>query len=335
MNDNNEFELDDLSTYKNRVRVQKVPFEMEDNVLRSLMERYGRVENINTTYKKYGKFDNILSDERIVWMVVEFPIPSSLYIKETETYVYFSYLQQPMTCHKCGSLLHKVNQCHVFRTVKQRDRDNAVNIEFHEIPEPPENDNMSSHSNELSDERNGNPEPPENDNVSSHSNDLSDDDTDSEFEDSRSVLSNDSDMENDCIDMSMANTIQSVQELTCQGDIIDNSILCPECEYASESRNDLDRHMDSHTDESDSVNDRQQTGSEQHLNTHTGDSMYMNDHQQTDHEQETDTHTGETEVLGDLMHFGDTTSSPKFVFNFTYFILPLVEQYLSTDIEYT
>ena len=41
IDDENEYEIDDLSTYKNRVRVTKVPFEMNDIDLRKLMERYG------------------------------------------------------------------------------------------------------------------------------------------------------------------------------------------------------------------------------------------------------------------------------------------------------
>ena len=88
------------------------------------------MENITTSYKRYGTFDDILSDERIAWMVVEFPIPSSLYIKETETYINFSYLEQSMTCYKCGSGDHMGKNCEVFKTVKPKDRYNAVSLEF-------------------------------------------------------------------------------------------------------------------------------------------------------------------------------------------------------------
>ena len=79
IDDEHEVELEDLSTYKNRVRVQKVPFEMDDNSLRNLLERYGKVENINTSRKTFGDYDHMFSDERIVWMIVDLPIPSSLY----------------------------------------------------------------------------------------------------------------------------------------------------------------------------------------------------------------------------------------------------------------
>ena len=102
IDDDHEFEIDDLSTYKHRVRVRKVPFEMNDYALKSLMERYGRVENINPSYKRYGSYERVLSDERIVWMIVDFSIPSSLYITDSQTFMFFSYIEQPQTCHKCG-----------------------------------------------------------------------------------------------------------------------------------------------------------------------------------------------------------------------------------------
>ena len=39
LDDDHEFALDDLSTYKNRVRVQKVPFGMDVNTLKTLLGR--------------------------------------------------------------------------------------------------------------------------------------------------------------------------------------------------------------------------------------------------------------------------------------------------------
>ena len=56
IDDENEYEIDDLSTYKNRVRVTKVPFEMSDEELRKLMGRYGKVENVNVPLKKFGDY---------------------------------------------------------------------------------------------------------------------------------------------------------------------------------------------------------------------------------------------------------------------------------------
>ena len=53
--------------------------------------------------------------------------------------MYFSYLEQPKTCHKCGSEFHMVNECTVFRTTKPKNRENAV-----DLPESPDTDSDSN-----------------------------------------------------------------------------------------------------------------------------------------------------------------------------------------------
>ena len=177
LDNEHEIELEDLSTYKNRVRIQKVPMEIEDDTLKCLLERFGTVENISTTYKKFGEYDRMFSDERVAWMIVEFPIPSSLYIKDTETYIYFSYLEQPKTCHKCGSEFHMVNECTVYRTTKPKDRENAIDLDDVES-----NDVGQDHGN--------------NNNRARQMSESSGNVTDSDFEDSRSALSADSETNN-------------------------------------------------------------------------------------------------------------------------------------------
>ena len=60
---------------------------MDDDTLKNFMERYGKVENIVTSYKTYVNYSGIFSDEQIVWMMIDFPITSSLFIMESETYI--------------------------------------------------------------------------------------------------------------------------------------------------------------------------------------------------------------------------------------------------------
>ena len=214
IDNNSEFELDDMSTYKNRVRVTNVPFEMDSDVLKCLLERYGRVENITTSYKRYGSFVGILSGERIAWMVVEFPIPSSLYIKETETYINFSYLEQPMTCYKCGSGLHMGKYCDIFRTVKPKDRDNAVSLEF------------SLDDDDAAESLANGP--------------------DSDNEESKSTLSTDSDTENN---MPLHNSTPSAQANNLQENLQEVLFACTVCDYTANQKSDLEEHVISHTGE--------------------------------------------------------------------------------------
>ena len=231
--DDNEFEIDDLSTYKNRVRVTKVPFEMSDNELRKLLERYGKVENINTSFKKFADYKDIYSDERIVWMVVEFAIPSSLFIKDSETFMYFSYLQQPKTCHRCGSSFHTVSQCDVSANTKPKDRDNAVNLDIDDLtaPDPTGYNNINR----------------------SRQNSESSDGTDSEFEDSKSALTSESDTEDSVF---TSGPTHPSQETHTNEDQSGNAMPATECVYPSAAEPGLESHTSRHTGET-SESDRQ------------------------------------------------------------------------------
>ena len=226
LDDDTEFVVDDLSTYKNRVRVTKVPFEMDDASLRTLLERYGKVENINTSLKKFGDYTDMLSDERIVWMVVEFPIPSSLYITDSETYIYFSYLQQPKTCHKCGSDEHMVSQCDVYRNTRPKDRENAVDLDPDETSVPNRNRPESESSSSSSDAGSGD-----------------------EFEDSKSGLSADSDADNAATAVLLANLSQIVQGNTPNEGQNENQFADSEYDNTSRSDPNQDPHTSNHTGE--------------------------------------------------------------------------------------
>lgn len=218
IDDDHEYEIDDLSTYKNRVKVTKVPFEMSEGDLKILLERYGKVENIITSHKKFGDYNNIVSDERIVWMVVEFGIPSSLYINDSETYIYFSYIQQPRTCHKCGSHDHTVNQCDVSRSTKPKDRENAITI--YPIPARDDRARRASESSV---------------------------DTNTDFEDSKSVLTSEPEADNIVVMLDpTANMSESQRERPSS---------CKEGDKTSEAEDDLDSHMADHTGEAQVVDD--------------------------------------------------------------------------------
>ena len=45
-------------------------------------------------------------------MDIDEPIPSSLYIKQTQTYMYILYDNQTQTCNKCGHIGHQIKDCH-------------------------------------------------------------------------------------------------------------------------------------------------------------------------------------------------------------------------------
>ena len=125
---NHEIEIDDLSSYKDRIKVMRVPFEIPTGSLKDFMSRYGKVDNVIMCSKREGKFKGVPTGEAIVWMSITTPIPSSVWIVETQTNMFTSYDNQPLTCNQCGSLFHMSDDCKVWKTIRPDDRDNAVSI---------------------------------------------------------------------------------------------------------------------------------------------------------------------------------------------------------------
>ena len=152
-------------------------------------------------------------------MVLAFPILSSLYIKdsESETYIYFSYLQQPKKCHKCGSGDHLVDQCDVYRTTKPKDRENAVDLDHEEVLDSNRNRTESGSSSSSSD-------------------------TD-EMEDSKSGLSSESETESDTLRLSPSQTVRL--------NILDDN--APECDYTPRLGINPNDHMSDHIVETDTA----------------------------------------------------------------------------------
>ena len=213
-----EIELNDLSSYKDRVKVTRVPFEMSSSVLKDLMGRYGEVENVIMCSKRDGKFKNIPIDQAIVWMKVLNPIPSSLWIAETQGNMFFSYEKQPRTCHKCGSLQHKANECDVFMNTLPKDRQNAVNIELYEESQEA---NVS-----VSQPGEGTP-PTEEGNPSTVEGDPSTDSDDS----IRSTLTTDSESDNE------DNLIS-----------VESEFACSECDRKCTTGHELNEHRKTHSE---------------------------------------------------------------------------------------
>ena len=214
LDENNKIIIDDISSYKNRVIVKYVPWEFDNGVLKRLLERYGRVENIIDCVWKYGDYKGVPNDEKIVWMVVDEPIPSSLFISETQSYFHFRYDTQPPACLKCGSLIeHKAYLCDIARTLKPDRRDNAVNLGLDVFPDTMHGSNEDTEVN-------------------------------TDNEDSRSNISSDSGSSQDSIVASATNSVQVEQPVEYE-----LSFVCTECDYRSKSKTEFDSHMTSHKEE--------------------------------------------------------------------------------------
>ena len=78
---------------------------------------------------KNSKYEKVKTDRAIIWMDLDSPIPSSFFIKQSQTYVYTNYDNQPPSCLKCGHYDHIIRNC---RT-KESERSNLIDLsEFEE-----------------------------------------------------------------------------------------------------------------------------------------------------------------------------------------------------------
>ena len=96
--------VDDISSYYTQVKISRVPFKINNEMLGKSLETYGEVEKINNYYKAFGKYKDklIRSGYRLAQIRLKKPIPQSLLIKQTQTVIYIKYNNQPFACNKCG-----------------------------------------------------------------------------------------------------------------------------------------------------------------------------------------------------------------------------------------
>ena len=121
-------EVNDISCYKPRVSVKDVPFEITSEILKQMFSCYGSVDKVKMQYNyklKGSKYEKTKTDRSIMWMDIDKPIPSSLYIKQTQTYIYIQYENQIRTCNKCGLIGHQIRDC---RT-KEDDKVNIFDLD--------------------------------------------------------------------------------------------------------------------------------------------------------------------------------------------------------------
>ena len=98
--------------------------------LKDLLGKYGQVDKLIMCTTREGKFKGVPTGEVIVWMTITSPIPSSLWVVESQTNMFLYYENQPLTCHTCGSVDHKAIECEVWKTTLPNERENAVNIDI-------------------------------------------------------------------------------------------------------------------------------------------------------------------------------------------------------------
>ena len=142
---NNKFDTDkgsvieiiDISSYKTKVSLKNVPFDLPNAVLRNILERHGDVESISNVHfpdsaNEYLR--GLLTMERVAIMKsLHTPIPSTYFLNLSQSYIYFSYPNQHKTCTKCGSKDHR-GQCPIFSTTAPWKRGNVIKFSSEDFP---------------------------------------------------------------------------------------------------------------------------------------------------------------------------------------------------------
>ena len=104
--------VEDISSYKTEIFVSNIKFDMTEKEVLIILENYGKIKNHYYRGKQSVKYFHGRGTERMtVIMELMSHIPSALYIKDTACDLLISYAGQPITCHRCGDLNHKIKSC--------------------------------------------------------------------------------------------------------------------------------------------------------------------------------------------------------------------------------
>ena len=106
--------VDDISTQGTMVEISRVPFELNNEKLSQLLQRYGDVEKCQSYYRIYGNYTKCtISGHRIAWIDLKTHIPQTLHINQINNFINIKYPNQSFTCNNCGKLGHGARGCNV------------------------------------------------------------------------------------------------------------------------------------------------------------------------------------------------------------------------------
>ena len=223
-------QIEDLSSYRVRVVLDFVPFELTNECLFNLLENYGevgRVDYIRKTYRneRNKKFSKAIQRRRVAYIRLNKPIPSSLYLNQTNTYIYVRHERQPPTCHKCGKSDHVIANCRI----RFEYWVNKVDIDISDIDE--ESDTDSDEENSIYE-----------DSISEVTEDvnITNDETSGLPSDQENIV-----IQNVATSVEM-DTHTGENPLECKKD---EFFACSECGHSSNTKAELDIHMEIHTGE--------------------------------------------------------------------------------------
>ena len=105
-------QVEDISSNNIRVFVSKVPFEVNNNILTKIFEKFGEVNMCVNFNQNYGMYKELKGQgNRILWMKLNKHIPQHISLKQTLSQLHIKYPGQVNTCHSCGLPGHESRLC--------------------------------------------------------------------------------------------------------------------------------------------------------------------------------------------------------------------------------
>ena len=105
--------IQDLSNYSTEVSVFNIGLELEAEDIVKILKLFGVIER-KYYYRQRPNVNYFAArgtGRMILRMELKESIPSTIYIKDTCSYIHVKYEGQPPTCHRCGSQEHKIRSC--------------------------------------------------------------------------------------------------------------------------------------------------------------------------------------------------------------------------------
>ena len=104
--------VEDISSYNTEIYVTNIQFDITEEEVLQILKSYGKIKNHYYRGKQNIKYFQGRGTGRMTAiMELHSPIPSALYIKDIASNLLISYAGQPITCHRCGDLTHKIKFC--------------------------------------------------------------------------------------------------------------------------------------------------------------------------------------------------------------------------------
>ena len=104
--------VEDISSYNTEIYVTNIQFDITEEEVLQILKSYGKIKNHYYRGKQNIKYFQGRGTGRMtVIMELHSQIPSALYIKDIASNILISHAGQPIACHRCGDLSHKIKFC--------------------------------------------------------------------------------------------------------------------------------------------------------------------------------------------------------------------------------